>query len=91
MENYLNFNDLKSLLIGIIGAFLVLGLQRYYSTMTIKSTERFLKQTEAQRAQLDIFARSDRALLIRCFQALYAIFGIISFTICLHIMLTEGG
>ena len=91
MIDYLNFNDLKSLIIGVVGGFLVLGFHRYYSNFTIKNVARRLKETEAQRAQLDNLAKSDRALLIKCFQGVFTIFGIICMTICMHILLSEPG
>jgi hypothetical protein len=80
MTNYLNFGDFKSLLIGILGGLLVLGIQRYWSNRSIKSLKRRIEENEAYKARLDNLARSDRALLITGFQA---VFGILAFICCI--------
>jgi cadmium resistance protein CadD (predicted permease) len=71
MRDYVNFGDLKSLILGIIGGLLVLGIQRYWSNRSTKSLKRRIEEKEAYKARLDNLARSDRALLITGFQGVF--------------------
>ena len=64
MTDYLNWADLKSLFIGIIGGFSVLGIARFWSNYSIKSMKRRIEQNEAYKENVNNLAKSDRALLI---------------------------
>lgn len=87
MTDYLNFNDLKSLIIGIIGGFLVLAIHRYWSNRAIKAVARRLKETEVYKAKLDNLAKSDRALIIYGFQAVMLLTAFISVICALQTLL----
>ena len=79
MTEYLNFADLKGAIIGLITGvavfFICGGIQRYRSNRSIKSMKRRIEQSEAYKAELTNLAKSDRALLITCFQAVFLIIG----------------
>jgi len=66
MTSYLDFNDLKTAIIGIVGGiisfFICVAIQRYWANRSIKSLKSRIEQNEAYKAQLDNYARSDRAL-----------------------------
>ena len=69
MTDYLNWaDDLKTVIIGlitgIIGFFICVGIQRYWSNRSIKSMRRRIEQSEAYKANVNNLAKSDRALLI---------------------------
>ena len=73
MTDYLNWADLKGLIIGIIGGLSVLGIARYWSNHSIKSMKRRIQQNEAYKANVNNLAKSDRALLIYGLQGLFAV------------------
>ena len=83
MTNYLEWADLKSLVIGILGGFIVLGIARYWSTRSIKSLRRRIEQSEAYKANVNNLAKSDRALLI---YGLEGLFGILALIILLFVV-----
>jgi hypothetical protein len=87
MTNYFNFGDLKSLLLGIIGGLLVLGIQRYWSNRSMKSLKRRIEEKEAYKARLDNLARSDRALLITGVQAVLAVLACICGIVVIQFLL----
>jgi hypothetical protein len=94
MTSYLDFNDLKSTIIGIVGGiisfFICVAIQRYWANRSIKSLKSRIEQNEAYKAQLDNYARSDRALLIGIFQALFATIAVICGVVALQISLLFG-
>lgn len=77
MTDYLNFADLKTLIIGLITGvvafFVCVALQRYLSNRSIRSMKRRIEQSEAYKAELTNLAKSDRALLITSFQSVFLI------------------
>jgi H+/gluconate symporter-like permease len=77
MTDYLNWADLKTVIIGlitgIIGFFICVGIQRYWSNRSIKSMKRRIEQNEAYKANVNNLAKSDRALLIYGLQGLFAV------------------
>lgn len=82
MTEYLDFADLKTAIIGlitgIVGFFICVGMQRYWSNRSIKSMKRRIEQNEAYRVNVSNLAKSDRALLIYGFQGLFALLGLMS-------------
>jgi len=78
MTDYLNWADLKSYIIGIIGGFSVLGIARYWSNHSIKSMKRRIEQNEAYKANVNNLAKSDRALLIYGLQGLFTLLGLMA-------------
>jgi len=77
MADYLNWDDLKTVIIGlitgVIGGLIVLGIARYWSNRSIKSMKRRIEQSEAYKANVNNLAKSDRALLIYGLQGLFAV------------------
>jgi hypothetical protein len=75
MTDYLNFADLKTIIISIftgVGTFFIcVALQRYFSNRNIRSMKRRIEQAEAEKVKLDNLARSDRALIIHGFQGVF--------------------
>jgi len=92
-----DLNDLKTAIIGlatgIIGGIIVIIIvwlfNRWWSNRNIKSLQRQLQEAEAYKVRLDNLARSDRALLIMGFQAIFALVIIICCTVFLYLSLIE--
>jgi hypothetical protein len=59
MTNYLDWADLKSVIIGILVFFICLGIERYWANRRVKSIRRRIEQTEAYKANINNLARSD--------------------------------
>lgn len=82
MTDYLNWADLKTIIIslitGIIGGLIVLGIARYWSNHSIKSMKRRIEQNEAYKANVNNLAKSDRALLIYGLQGLFTVLGLMA-------------
>ena len=94
MTEYLNFNDLKAVIIGlitgIVGFFICVGIQRYWSNRSIKSLKRRIEENEAYKAGLDNLARSDRALITTAFQGVFGILALICIVVVLQIFFLFG-
>jgi hypothetical protein len=77
MTDYLDWADFKtiviSLITGIIGFFICLGIQRYWSNHSIKSMKRRIEKEESYKANVNNLAKSDRALLIYGLQGLFVV------------------
>ena len=77
MTDYLDWADLKTIIIslitGIIGFFICLVIQRYWSNHSIKSMKRRIEQNEAYKANVNNLAKSDRDLLIYGLQGLFTV------------------
>jgi hypothetical protein len=90
MTEFLNFADLKTAIIGlitgIVGFFICLGLQRYWSNRSIRSMRRRIEQNEAYKAEVSSLAKSDRALLIYGFLGLFALLGLMSLVFLIQII-----
>jgi hypothetical protein len=90
MAEYLNFADLKATIIGlitgIVGFFICLAMQRYWSNRSIKSMRRRIEQNEAYRANVNNLVRSDRALLIYGFEGLFAVLALMSLVFLIEII-----
>ena len=90
MTEYLNFADLKATIIGlitgIVGFFICLAIQRYWSNRRIKSMRRRIEQNEAYKAEVSSLAKSDRALLIYGFEGLFALLGLMSLVFLIQII-----
>lgn len=75
MADYLNWDDLKTVLIslvtGVIGFFICVAIQRYWSNRSIKSMRRRIAEAEAYKEKLNNLAKSDRALIIYGFQGVF--------------------
>jgi len=88
MADYLNWADLKTgiigLVTGIIGFFICVGIQRYWSNHSIKSMKRRIEQNEAYKEKLDNLAKSDRALIIYGFQAVFLMTAILCMILALQ-------
>jgi predicted membrane channel-forming protein YqfA (hemolysin III family) len=70
-------DHLISLGIGVAGYFLSLLIHRLWSKITTTETQRRLKDYEAEKAKLDNLSKSDRALIIHGFQAIFAVFALL--------------
>ena len=83
MTDYISWADLKTVIIrlitGIIGGLLVLGIQRYWSNRTIQSVKRRIEYAEAQKAQLESLAKSERAVILFGLGALFGVLGLMNF------------
>jgi uncharacterized membrane protein len=77
MTEYLTLNDLKAYLIGILGGLTVLGMRLYWSNHSIKSLNRRIRESEAEKVKLDNLAKSDRALIIYGFQSVFVVFALV--------------
>jgi hypothetical protein len=86
MTDYLNWADFKSLIIGIIGGFGVLGIARFWSNYSIKSMKRRIEQNEAYKENVNNLAKSDRALLIYGLQGLFTLLGLMALTFFMQIV-----
>jgi hypothetical protein len=87
MTDYLTFNDLKALIIGIIGGFTVLGIRAYFSNRSINSLKHRIEEKEAYKERLNNLARSDRALLITGLQAVLAVLACICGIVVIQFLL----
>lgn len=90
MTEYVNFSDLKGIIIGVIGSALWFAIYRYWSNRSIKSMRRSIEEKEAYKARLDNLARSDRSLLITGFQAVLAILAFICGIVPINFLLFFG-
>jgi hypothetical protein len=61
-----------------------LRIQHYLSNRNIKSLNRRIKESEAQKVKLDNLAKSDRALIIHCFQGVFAMIAILCLILALQ-------
>jgi uncharacterized membrane protein YqjE len=91
MTDYLNWaDDLKTVIIGlitgIIGFFICVGIQRYWSNRSIKSMRRRIEQSEAYKANVNNLAKSDRALLIYGLQGLFTLLGLMALIFFMQIV-----
>lgn len=88
MTDYFNFADLKGAIIGLVtgiaGFFICLRIQRYLSNRNIKSLNRRIKESEAEKVKLDNLAKSDRALIIHGFQGVFAMIAILCMILALQ-------
>jgi hypothetical protein len=89
----LGFADLKTIIISLItgiGAyFLSLAIHRYWSNRSIKSMRRRIEENEAYKANLNNLAKSDRALLIRGFEGVFALLCLMNVLFALQPMLVH--
>jgi hypothetical protein len=78
--------DLRAFVIGVIAGvisgvvafYLTKVIDRYWALRSIKSLRRRMEYAEAQKARLDELMKSDRALLLMAFRALFGLLGIIA-------------
>jgi hypothetical protein len=56
-DYYLDWADLKSLIVGIIGSFIVLVIAHYWSKHSIKSMKRRIEKEEAYKANVNNLAK----------------------------------
>jgi hypothetical protein len=77
MTDYFDFADVKSLMIGVIGGVIVLAIQRLWLIYSVKGAARRLREAEAYKSHLDNLAKSDRALLVHAFAAIFFLLGMI--------------
>lgn len=70
-------DHLISLGIGVAGYFLSLLIHRLWSKISMTETQRRLNEYEAEKAKLDNLSKSDRALIIHGFQAIFAVFALV--------------
>jgi uncharacterized membrane protein YqjE len=90
MTDYLDWADFKtiviSLITGIIGFFICLGIQRYWSNHSIKSMKRRIEKEESYKANVNNLAKSDRALLIYGLQGLFTLLGLMALIFFMEIV-----
>jgi len=86
----LNFGDLKTAIIGVIGGFIVLGIQRYWLNQSVKSLKRRIEETETYKANVNNLAKSDRALLIMAFQAVFLMVAVICCIVIIQLLFLFG-
>jgi hypothetical protein len=90
MTDYLNFTDLKTILISlitaIVGFFICVGIQRYWTNHSIKSMRRRIEESEAHKTKLNNLAKSDRALLIFGFQGILVMVVIINIVVVVQVI-----
>jgi hypothetical protein len=90
MTEYLNWADLKTIIIslitGVIGGLIVLGIARYWSNRSIRSLNRRIQETEAEKLLIENLAKSEKAVLIYGFQTLFVTLGIMSLVIGAHLL-----
>jgi len=88
---YLGWADLKtiviSLLTGIIGGLIVLGINRYWSNRSIKSLNRRIRQAEAQKILVEDLAKSERAVLLIGFQYLFALMAFVCVSFVVQVLI----
>jgi hypothetical protein len=84
MTDYLDFSDLKAFLIGLLGSATWYLLYRAWSNHSVKSIARRIKESEAEKIKLDNLAKSDRALIIYGFQAVFAILALLFIILGFH-------
>jgi uncharacterized membrane protein YbhN (UPF0104 family) len=84
MTDYLDFSDLKAFLIGLLGSATWYLLYRAWSNHSVKSIARRIKESEAEKIKLDNLAKSDRALIIHGFQAVFAILALLFIILGFH-------
>jgi hypothetical protein len=65
MGGYFDYGDLKALIIGVIGAFLVLGIQRYWSNWSVKSLQRRIDRSESDKRILDFYWENEAYTFLR--------------------------
>ena len=95
MTEYLSWDDLKtviiSLITGVMGFFICVGIQRYWSNRSIKSMRHRIEQNEAYKANVNNLAKSDRALLIYGLQGLFTILGLMALIFFMQIAIVRAG
>jgi sterol desaturase/sphingolipid hydroxylase (fatty acid hydroxylase superfamily) len=73
-----------------IGTLVILGIVRYWSNRSIKSMKRRIEDAEAQKAQINNLAKSDRAVLLYGFGSLFGLVFLVSIAILFsEVMLLE--
>lgn len=94
----LDYGDLKtvllSLITGVVGYFLSVAIHRSWSNRSIKSMKRRIEENEAYKTNLNNLAKSDRALLIRGFEGVFAVLCLMNTLFGFQLMLVklhEGG
>jgi NADH:ubiquinone oxidoreductase subunit 3 (subunit A) len=70
-------DHLISLGIGIAGYFLSLLIHRLWARISVTEAQRRLKDYETEKQRLDNLSKSDRALIIHGFQAVFAVFALL--------------
>jgi uncharacterized membrane protein YqjE len=91
MTDYLDFNDLKTVIIGVVSGvltwFICLGISRYWSNHSIKSLNRRIQEAEAQKLLVEDLAKSERAVLLMGFRVLFGLLALICLVVMIHIVL----
>jgi hypothetical protein len=64
-------------MIGVIGGVVVLAIQRLWLIYSVKGAARRLREAEAYTSHLDNLAKSDRALIVHGFAAIFFLLGMI--------------
>jgi hypothetical protein len=82
-------DHLISLGIGVTGYFLSLLIHRLWLRISVTEAQRRLKDYEAEKAKLNNLSRSDRALIIYGFQAVFAAFALLFVVLAFQMILVH--
>ncbi len=70
-------NDLRSLLIGIVGSFIVLGINRIYRAHKIKNIRMDIENLEFEKNRLEVMSKSSVKMNMLSFKAIFALMALI--------------
>ena len=78
MSDYINFNDVKAVIINLVCGVAVIVAYRYWSNRTITSLNRRIQQIEQQKKLVENLATSERAVLLFGFQAVFGLLAVMA-------------